>query len=299
MFSTLIAPQQLASLLDQSRTVHLFDCSYDLAAPGAGREQYLDSHIPGAQYADLHDDLSASTGAAAASGGRHPLPDRAAFAMWLAQKGVRAGEQVVVYDRQNSAFGPRLWWMSKWCGHEACAVLDGGLAGWLAQGGALASGPTEEAPRGDFTLSAPLAALHTLEKVKSGLGTAGQKLLDARAEARFSGLTEPLDPVAGHIPGARNRPFGDNLQPDGHFKPAAQLREEFLAALGYQVRHAPTHEIACPQGVVHYCGSGVTAAVNLLAMEVAGLGRQSLFAGSWSEWSRQPETAKARGIRAT
>ncbi len=294
MFSTLIAAQQLAALIDQGQRVHLFDCSYDLSAPNAGKTLFLEQHIAGARFADLHDDMSAKASHQAASGGRHPLPMREAFAEWLSTCGVRSGDQVVAYDRQNGAFSPRLWWMLKWCGHEACAVLDGGLGAWLAIGGTTQSGAAPAAQPASFKLLPPLAILMTVDEVQSALGSPTQQLLDARAEQRYSGLTEPLDPVAGHIPGARNRPFADNLQPDGTFKTPAILREEFLAALGLRVRHGTHHEPFQATHVVHYCGSGVTAAVNVLAMEVAGLGRQALFGGSWSEWSRLPHTAKAR-----
>jgi thiosulfate/3-mercaptopyruvate sulfurtransferase len=192
---------------------------------------------------------------------------------------------VVVYDRQNSGFCGRLWWMLKWVGHEAVAVLDGGLAAWQATGGALERGPGSAPAPKTFQAGPAQAALVSVEQVAARLSDAGQTVIDARAEPRFRGEVEPLDPVAGHIPGALNRPFNLNMQADGRFKPAEQLRSEFLSLLGQ-------HD---PATVVHQCGSGVTATANLLAMEIAGLGRAGLFAGSWSQWCADPSRPVAKG----
>jgi thiosulfate/3-mercaptopyruvate sulfurtransferase len=274
--------------MQQGHALQVFDCSYELTQPKAGREQYETAHIAGAHYADLDTALSDKrAGAATASGGRHPLPTPERFAQWLTSVGVNAQTQVVVYDRQNSGFCGRLWWMLKWVGHEAVAVLDGGLAAWRGVGGAIDSdaGPAAVPADPPFKPTAPKARLLTVEQVAQGLGQPGQTLIDARAQARYRGEVEPLDPVAGHIPGALNRPLGLNMLPDGRFKPAEQLRQEFQALLGPRD----------PASVVHQCGSGVSANVNLLAMEIAGLGRAPLFAGSWSQWCSDPARPVAQG----
>jgi thiosulfate/3-mercaptopyruvate sulfurtransferase len=289
MYTTLITADELRQLIQQGHALQVFDCSYELTQPKAGREQYETVHICGAHYADLDTALSDKrAGAATASGGRHPLPTPERFAQWLTAVGVNAQTQVVVYDRQNSGFCGRLWWMLKWVGHEAVAVLDGGLAAWQGAGGAVDSGagPAAAVPADPpFKPTASKARLLTVDQVAQGLGQPGQTLIDARAQARYRGEVEPLDPVAGHIPGALNRPLGLNMLPDGRFKPAEQLRQEFQALLG-----------PCdPASVVHQCGSGVSANVNLLAMEIAGLGRAPLFAGSWSQWCSDPARPVSKG----
>jgi thiosulfate/3-mercaptopyruvate sulfurtransferase len=186
--------------------------------------------------------------------------------------------QAVVYDRQGANYCGRLWWMLKWCGHEPVAVLDGGLAAWQAAGGALVSGSPAACTEGSFVLGEPLVKILQTADLKRHLGDPSQTLIDARASARFRGEVEPLDPVAGHIPGALNRPFADNIGPDGRFKPAAQLRADFERLLAGRD----------PMTVVHHCGSGVSAVPNLIGMEVAGLGRGKLYPGSWSEWCNTP-----------
>ena len=250
---------------------------------------FAQSHIAGAVYADLNNDLSAKGDPAvtgAMSGGRHPLPAREAFAQWLSAKGFDNTKQAVVYDRQGVNYCGRLWWMLKWLGHDAVAVLDGGLQAWAAQGGAIASGEQlGPSAVGAFTVSASKVALVDAAKVQKQLGRPSQTIVDARATPRFKGEVEPLDPVAGHIPGALNRPFGTNLTPEGFFKPAAVLRAELEALLG--ARPA--------SGVVHHCGSGVSAIPNVLAMEIAGLRGSALFAGSWSEWCSDPARPVAIG----
>lgn len=279
MYTTLISAPQLQALMADSTPLRVFDCSFDLMNPAAGDTQYQEAHIPGAVYAHLDRDLSAHGGDARASGGRHPLPTREAFAAWLDRAGLAPGMQAVVVDRQGANYCGRLWWMLKWCGHEATAVLDGGLQAWQALGGATETGPAPatSAP-GGFVLGAPLAHAATSDGIARRLGDPTLTLIDARAAARFRGEVEPLDPVAGHIPGALNRPFADNIGPDGRFKPAAQLRAEFEQLLAGRD----------PATVIHHCGSGVSAVPNLLAMEVAGLGRSALFHGSWSEWCNTP-----------
>jgi thiosulfate/3-mercaptopyruvate sulfurtransferase len=277
MYTTLISTQQLQALQASEQEWLLFDCSFDLMNPAAGAAQFLQMHLPGAVHADLDQHLSGHDPASNASGGRHPLPDRERFADWLRQQGLNTTTQVVVYDRQGMNYCGRLWWMLKWCGFDAVAVLDGSLAAWQADGGPLVAGPaTGVRPAGNFQLAAPLAQVRQTSDIAAQLGHPALTLIDARARPRFRGETEPIDPVAGHIPGALNRPFPDNLGADGRFKPAAQLRAEFDALLAGRD----------PASVVHHCGSGVSAVPNLLAMELAGLGRAALYPGSWSEWCR-------------
>ncbi|MBC7444044.1 MAG: sulfurtransferase [Polaromonas sp.] len=290
--TTTIAAGQLQALMKNGQPLRIFDCSFELMQPHAGRQHYLASHIPGAIYADLETALSARHGApgahgvltaagadAPASGGRHPLPNRERFATWLSGVGMGNGMQAVVYDRSGGTCCGRLWWMLKWAGHDRVAVLDGGWQAWQAAGGALSSGEEPAHFQASFLPGPELARLVDASAVASQLGRPGQTLVDARAAARFKGQAEPIDPVAGHIPGALNRPFAENLMPDGLFKPAAQLKAEFLSLLGERD----------PSSVVHYCGSGVSALHNLVAMEIAGLGRTALYAGSWSDWCRDPQ----------
>jgi thiosulfate/3-mercaptopyruvate sulfurtransferase len=296
MHTTLISAEQLMALQAAKARVMVFDCTFDLMAPANGEKQYLASHLPGAVYAHLDDALSdkgtpdAGTGqpqphAGAASGGRHPLPSREKFAMWLSKVGFANDMQAVVYDRNGANYCGRLWWMLKWAGHDAVAVLDGGLQAWEAAGGELRAGEEPSHFQSNFRLGAPLRRLVRTEEVAARLGQAAQTLVDARAPQRFRGEVEPLDPVAGHIPGALNRPFAQNLGPDGRFKPPQQLRAEFEQLLAG--RDAAT--------VVHQCGSGVSAVPNLIAMELAGFAPTGLYAGSWSEWSRNPKLPVEKG----
>ncbi len=298
MHTPLITPEQLLQLQAQGRPLMVFDCSFDLMNPSSGPQQFEQLHIAGSVYANLDSDLSAKHGTPGAhgvitaggsdqpaSGGRHPLPNRERFERWLCSVGFANDMLAVVYDRQGCLFCGRLWWMLRWAGHEAVAVLDGGLQAWQAAGGAVASGPAPAHFQSNFKLGPPLARLVDVSEVEAALGSAGQTVIDARAGTRFRGEVEPLDPVAGHIPGALNRPYTDNLGPDGRFKPAAQLRAEFEQLL--QGRD--------PATVVHQCGSGVSAVPNLLAMELAGLGTTGLFAGSWSQWCSDPRRPVERG----
>ncbi len=277
MYTTLISVAQLQALKN-SASLKVFDCTFDLMQPARGHEQYLEQHIAGALHADLDAHLATHDADKRVNGGRHPLPQREVFAQWLASVGVTNDTQVVVYDRNGMNYCGRLWWMIKWCGHDAVAVLDGGLQAWVNAGGATTSGVEAPPAKGHFVLKEPLMRLVDTHTVASHLSDGQQTLLDARAAPRFRGEVEPLDPVAGHIPGALNRPFNTNVNEQGFLKPAAQLREEFEALLGS--RDAST--------VVHHCGSGVSAVPNVLAMEVAGLGRTGLYAGSWSEWCKTP-----------
>ena len=285
MHETLISVEALQQLQAQGQRLMVFDCSFELMQPEAGPQQYEEVHVAGAVYAHLDKVLSAKHAPNAASGGRHPLPARETFAAWLASVGFSNDMQAVVYDRQGANYCGRMWWMMKWLGHEAVAVLDGGLQAWQAGGGAVSSGAEAALAPSTFALHPPLRQLVDTKKVVSQLGRPEQTVLDARAPARFRGEMEPIDPVAGHVPGALNRPFNSNIAADGKFKPAAQLRAEFEALLG--VREACT--------VVHHCGSGVSALPNLIAMEIAGFGPTALYAGSWSEWCNTPGLPVARG----
>ena len=294
MYTTLISAEQLQALLAAKARLMVFDCTFDLTDPASGEKQYLQSHIAGAVYADLDHALSdkgtpdlqgqPQAHPGAASGGRHPLPSREKFAMWLSAVGFANDMQAVVYDRNGANYCGRLWWMLKWAGHDAVAVLDGGLQAWQAAAGAVRSGAEPSHFQSNFALGEPLRRLVGIEEVERGLG-GSQTLVDARAPQRFRGEVEPLDPVAGHIPGALNRPFSQNLGPDGRFKPAQQLRAEFEQLLAGRD----------PATVVHQCGSGVSALPNALAMEIAGFAPTGLFAGSWSEWSRNPRLPVAKG----
>ena len=297
MYATLISVEQLQTLRDSGQPHTVFDCSFLLTDPQAGEAMYAEAHIAGAVYAHLDKHLSAAkdpvTGkplpGSSASGGRHPLPARETFAAWLSSVGFDNTQQAVVYDRQGANYCGRLWWMLKWAGHENVAVLDGGLQAWQAVGGAVEGGAQGQRSASNYALAfekTVLVAIDTVaSKVGKSAGLGGQTIIDARATPRFRGEVEPLDPVAGHIPGALNRPFNLNIAADGRFRPAAELRAEFDALLGGRD----------PATVVHHCGSGVSAVPNIIAMEVAGLGRTALFAGSWSEWCSDPSRPVAQG----
>ncbi len=288
----LIAMLPLASSCEPSGVPELliFDVSYDLSQEHWGQEQYNLSHIAHAHFADLGQDLSAHDPDLAQNGGRHPLPLREHFAKWLGQFSLQAQTQVVVYDRNQNNFCGRLWWMLKWCGHEHVAVLDGAFDHWLQAGGAVQSQLERDLQKASpalatsaknalaYPLSSPRVQLKSTAEVFSGLSSTHQTLIDARGQARYLGRVEPLDPIAGHIPGALNRPFNDNFTPEGLFKAPSVLKQEFLTLLKGRD----------PQSVVHQCGSGVSAVPNVLAMHLAGLGESALYAGSWSEWSRTP-----------
>lgn len=283
-YQTLISASELRDLLTQDLPLLLIDASFDLANPGAGEQAYQQEHLPGAHYLHLERDLSApKLPPGPGFSGRHPLPDREAFARRLATLGLDAQTQVVVYDSQNGMTAARLWWMLRWLGHDTVAVLDGGLPAWRAAQGPLVSERPALGSPGSFKLQASLENTVDAPTLLKRLGNV--RLIDARAGERFRGETEPLDAKAGHIPGAVNRFFKDNLAPDGRFKPAAQLRAEFEKLL------APFEA----EQVVHQCGSGVTACHNLLAMAHAGFSGARLYPGSWSEWSADPARPVAQG----
>ncbi len=296
-YDELISAKELMSILplaysttpEAPPSLVIFDVSYDLSKENWGKEQFDQSHIPSAHFADLGHDLSAHDPSSALNGGRHPLPYREQFAQWLGQFHLQSSTQIVVYDRNQNNFCGRLWWMLKWCGHEHVAVLDGAFDHWLKNGGSSESTGKRGAKHSEsehhhliatqaYPLRSPLVQLKSMTEVFNDLGNPHQTLIDARGQARYLGKQEPLDPIAGHIPGALNRPFNENFTSEGLFKPKAQLREEFLLLL----------KTRDPQTVVHQCGSGVSAVPNVLAMQLAGLGATALYAGSWSEWSRTP-----------
>ncbi|MCG3190112.1 MAG: putative thiosulfate sulfurtransferase SseB [Burkholderiaceae bacterium] len=275
---TLISAESLLALLASAKPCVLLDCGFDLTDPAAGARAFALGHLPGAHYANLDHDLSAARNG---SNGRHPLPTRQAFAATVARWGVRPGVPVVCYDNQGGSYAARAWWMLRWLGHDEVAVLDGGRGAWLAAGGQLDTA----APREPVSTAAYPLSDHTMPTVPAAalLALPGKlTVVDARSGERFRGEVEPLDPVAGRIPGARNRFHKDNLRPDGRFRSPAELRASF------EVFGEPT---AC----VHQCGSGVTACHNLLAMEHAGLTGSALYPGSWSEWCADPSRPIARG----
>jgi len=277
-YTTLLPAEVLKDQLGDSRWV-ILDVRHDLFDLAAGRRAYEAGHVPGAQFASIDDDLS---GTKTGRNGRHPLPARDALSARFRAWGIGNDSQIVAYDAQGGQFAARLWWLARWLGHQRVAVLDGGWPAWLAAGGSTESASAVRAP-GNFSAGASLAGVVTADAVLAALGDLDRLLLDARLPERYRGEQEPIDPVAGHIPGALNRPWQHNLAPDQRFKTPAELKADFSALLG-----------ARPAGAVaHQCGSGVTACHNVLAMEVAGLPGSALYAGSWSEWIADP----ARPIR--
>ena len=284
MYTLLITAEQLQQLHTQGRPVAVLDCSFDLMKPDLAERLFEAEHIAGALQAHLDRDLS-THGDDAVNGGRHPLPPREHVAAWLGSLGIGNDTQVVVYDRNAGHYCGRLWWMLKWLGHDAVAVLDGGLQGWKATGGAVATGAAEAPTAAAFELRPALRELVFTDKVLADLGRPAQTVVDARGAPRYRGEVEPLDPIAGHIPGALNRPFTDNFTADGYFKSPEVLRAEWTQVLSGRPASS----------VVHHCGSGVTAVPNVIAMELAGFGPTALYAGSWSEWSRTPGLPCAKG----
>ncbi|HEY6134340.1 MAG TPA: sulfurtransferase [Rubrivivax sp.] len=281
----LITAQALQALQASTPALVLLDCGFDLADPGAGERAYLAGHLPGAQYVHLDRDLSGPKAPEGARSprfnGRHPLPDRGALAALAGRLGIAPGVPVVAYDRQGAPYAARAWWLLRWLGHADVGVLDGGSAAWVDAGGALSSQAPVASAKPPYPARAAAMPAIDAATLASQLGRV--RVLDARAGERFRGEVEPLDPVAGHIPGASHRFFKDNLGDDGRFRSAAQLRAEF-AALG-----SPA------ESIVHQCGSGVTACHNLLAMAAAGLEGSVLYPGSWSEWCADPRRPIARG----
>ncbi|MCZ2495185.1 sulfurtransferase [Xylophilus sp. Kf1] len=281
-YDTLISTEQLAQALGTGAKLLVLDCSFELTNPQAGRQAYEAGHIPGARYVNLDHALSSEkTGL----NGRHPLPTREAFAQTMAALGADDDTQVVAYDNAGGMYAARLWWMLRWAGHGAAAVLDGGIGAWKTDGHPVGIEEPPVVAPGRFTLRDSLVRTVDYDEVAANIDDGGRLVLDARAPDRFRGENETMDPVGGHIPGARNRLFKDNLGIDGRFKPAAQLRSEFDAITGGRPATA----------LINQCGSGVTACHNLLAMEVAGLHGAALYPGSWSEWSARPGAPIATG----
>jgi thiosulfate/3-mercaptopyruvate sulfurtransferase len=278
-YKTLISTEALARHLDDPAFV-VVDCRHELGDPGAGERAYRAAHLPGARFLHLDRDLS---GAKTGRNGRHPLPAVTALAATLGRAGIDASRQVVAYDQSNGVWASRLWWLLKWLGHNAVAVLDGGLDRWRLEGRTVTDVVT--APRPATFEPEPPAPTASADEILTHLGDDVLLVVDARAPERYRGDVEPIDSVAGHIPGARNRPFGENLAADGTFKSSAQLRAEFEALLGGSPARA----------VVHQCGSGVTACHNALAMTIAGLPGSRLYPGSWSEWIADATRPVARG----
>lgn len=272
-----------------SKTLQIWDCSGDLMNPPSARAAYEQQHIAGAAFIDLNTDLSDKTDATdKMSGGRHPLPSREKFAAWVGAMGITPETQIVVYDRNGCNYCGRAWWMLQWIGHARVAVLDGGLQAWVAAGGAVQTGQNTYFP--DFSKPKhPLAgikpALAAIDSVASAARAGSHTIIDARAPARFRGEVEPMDAIAGHIPGALNRAFHLNLNEQGFFKSPAELKAEFDALLGARD----------PSKVIHHCGSGVSAVPNILAMRIALYPPAQLFAGSWSEWSSTAGLPVAQG----
>ena len=280
MHSTLVSAAELAARLHDPGWI-VCDCRHDLGDTGAGRRAYSESHIPGARFVHLDEDLSApKTG----KNGRHPLPDPDRFAQRLGELGISGASQVVAYDSSGGPYAARLWWMLRWLGHEAAAVLDGGWNAWVKAGNPVTvQAPVERNAR--FTAHLRPEQARDADFVAANIRKSAPLLIDARAPNRYRGENETLDPIAGHIPGAANRFYQLNLDAGGGFKPAAALRQEFEAVAGGKA----------PADVVHYCGSGVTACHNLLAMEIAGLSGSRLYPGSWSEWCSDPSRPVAKG----
>jgi thiosulfate/3-mercaptopyruvate sulfurtransferase len=280
MEKMLVTTEEMARHLDDPAWV-AFDVRHDLADPEAGRRAYAEGHIPGACFLHTDEDLS---GAKTGRNGRHPLPDVRAFSERIARCGVGPGTQVVAYDAMGGSFAVRLWWMLRWLGHERVAILDGGWPLWLREGRPV-SRDTPADRTGAFAPRPRLGATVDAAFVGRFRKDPAVRLVDARAPARYAGEQEPLDPVAGHVPGALNRFWQQNLAPDGRFKEAAALRDEWAAAL----------DGAAPGKSVHMCGSGVTACHNLFALALAGFGEARLYPGSWSEWCADPARPVATG----
>jgi thiosulfate/3-mercaptopyruvate sulfurtransferase len=283
MYTTLISPTELASQLN---SVTIIDCRFELAVDkaraNAGHEAYVAGHIPGALYAHLNTNLS---GPISVNTGRHPLPDLAVLVATLGRWGISPATQVIVYDADAGMFAARLWWLLRWLGHRQVAVLNGGFKAWQSSGLPIAT--TVPAPLATIFTGQPNATLVVSTATVAALAKQQDwRILDARAPERFRGDVEPIDPVAGHVPGARNHPFAWNMASDGQWLGADQLAQKFRHSLdGVASDHS-----------IMMCGSGVTACHNILAMEIAGLAGTKLYAGSWSEWIRDRTRAIAKGV---
>jgi thiosulfate/3-mercaptopyruvate sulfurtransferase len=280
LFTTIISPEALYGRLGSSDLV-ILDCRHSLTDFALGRRFYDESHIPGAFFAGVEEDLA---GPKTGKNGRHPLPDPQSFAHFLRACGVHDATQIVAYDAGADMFAARLWFLCRWIGHDATAVLDGGFAAWNALGFPVSAALPEPGGEGRFTIALRPELVVGADFVLAHLDSDEMHLIDARALERFSGETEPIDPVGGHIPGAKRRWFKDNFEADGRFKSPERLREEF-AESGVESKRT-----------VHQCGSGVSSAVNHLAMVHAGLEGSRIYNGSWSEWVSDPARPVAKGV---
>ncbi|MEY4295551.1 MAG: hypothetical protein RLY82_1239 [Pseudomonadota bacterium] len=285
IYKTLISVEQLCGALNAMRpqTLLVLDCSFDLTNPAAGEQAFAHSHIAGSHYVHLDRDLSTvKTG----FNGRHPLPTQEAFAATMRGFGLTPQTQVVAYDNAGGMYAARLWWMLRWLGHESVAVLDGGFAAWNASGKAVTANRSAAPVPSSFSAGNSLVRAISYSELRTQITRSDALLvLDARSPDRFRGENETLDPVAGHIPHARNHFFKNNVGADGRFKPAAELKAIFEPILTGRT----------PAALVNQCGSGVTACHNLLALEVAGFTGSALYSGSWSEWCAQADTLIASG----
>ncbi len=280
MFTTVVEPSTLRERLGSDDLV-ILDCRHALADFTLGRKLYAESHIPGAVFADVENDLA---GEHTGRNGRHPMPEPQTFADVLRAAGVDDATQIVAYDAGGDMFAARLWFLCRWIGHEAVAVLDGGFTAWTALGYPMTNDVTVPKRRGDLHVRLRPELVVDARYVHEQLESPAMQLLDARAQERYSGDVEPIDPVAGHIPGARHRWFKENFDDEGRFKKPEQLRKEFERG---------GHD---PERTIHNCGSGVSAAVNHLAMAHAGLHGSRIYGGSWSEWVADPKHPIAKGL---
>jgi thiosulfate/3-mercaptopyruvate sulfurtransferase len=278
-YTTLISTDALAGHIAEPSLL-IVDCRHNLPDIDAGERAYREAHLPGAHFLHIDHDLS---GVKTGRNGRHPLPEISTLAATLGRIGIDASKQIVAYDQNHGMWASRLWWLLHWLGHDRAAVLDGGLDKWLVEQRPV----TAELPitRATTFVPRPPRPTASADEILRHLGDGTLTVLDARAPERYHGDMEPIDPVAGHIPGAINRPYTVNLTAQGTFKPAEALRHEFDAQLADRA----------PESVVHHCGSGITACHNVLAMAIAGLPGSRLYPGSWSEWVSEPSRPVARG----
>jgi len=274
MQKILYSSQELHAQLG-SRAIVVVDCRFDLGDTGSGYRDYLEAHIPGAFYAHLDDDLSSSI---TVNSGRHPLPDKNNFASFLSRIGWQPGTRLVAYDNAGGTIAARLWWLMKYFGHDCAGLLDGGIAAWQAAGYELEGGRVTTARKTPVVLNVKSEMVTSTDQILANQGSNDMILVDVRSSERYSGQVEPIDPVAGHVPGALNYPLQLSLSQEGRFKPAQQIRESLLGLL----KGHPAKE------VVYMCGSGVTACHTVFAAQLAGLKGSKLYAGSWSEWIRDP-----------
>ena len=281
MAALLLTPAELEAAIEAGEATAV-DCRFDLMNPAGGRALWAKGHIPGAPYADLDNDLAGH--ASGSGGGRHPLPEPSEFAATLGAWGITPDTLVVAYDNMGGAIAGRLWWMLGWMGHERAGLLDGGIQAWEADKRPLESGAPAIEPA-NYPATGHRRPVAGLADVEDASRSGSMRLLDARDAARYQGLTEPLDSQAGHVPGAVNAFFRENLGPDGRFLPPDRLRERYLELLGG----------SAPGESCVMCGSGVTACHDLFAMELAGLSGAALYPGSWSEWSQSASRPVARG----